>query len=125
LNLLRGFNPQAALDAPRFCISPPPHLITDTDALEAQEVQEPNPTKTDSPNCEVYFEDGIPAETVQTLRRMGHDTSTLTGYARGMFGRGQIIQRFSQGQGFVWAAGGFKLEYLFLVKSNSIYQLRL
>jgi gamma-glutamyltranspeptidase/glutathione hydrolase len=70
-----------------------------------QEVTEPNPTESDSPNCEVYLEDGISADTVQTLRDMGHDASLLTGHARSMFGRGQIIQRLKQEDGFVWAAG--------------------
>lgn len=62
-------DPQAALDRPRFQI---------TDA------------KTDGV---VKFEEGIPPETVAALARMGHPMEQINGYARGTFGRGQIIRR--------------------------------
>lgn len=53
LNVLRGFNVQAALDAPRFCISA---------------------RKDDgSVNGEVYFEDGFPQHTINTLRGWSHN----------------------------------------------------
>ena len=57
LNILRGFSPQAALDAPRFCISAgSPDTQTQTTG-EAGDI-----------NSEVYFEEGIPVETVNRLR---------------------------------------------------------
>jgi gamma-glutamyltranspeptidase / glutathione hydrolase len=57
LNILRGFGPQAALDAPRFCISP-----GSPDAAVA------NADRTGDVNSEVYFEDGVSPEVVQELK---------------------------------------------------------
>ncbi|KAH8997583.1 gamma-glutamyltranspeptidase [Lactarius akahatsu] len=89
LNMLRGFSPQAAVDAPRFCIS------TDTSDASSSEI-----------NSEVYFEEGISPDTVEKLRAMGHDARILSGFARGMFGRGQVIQKIKDKSGrTVWAAG--------------------
>ncbi|CUA70368.1 gamma-glutamyltranspeptidase [Rhizoctonia solani] len=93
LNILRGFTPQAALDAPRFCISAGSPDASVDNARNAGDI-----------NSEVYFEDGIPAETVQKLREMGHDAHQLTGFSRAMLGRGQVIQKLSAGE-LTWAAG--------------------
>ncbi|CAE6480413.1 unnamed protein product [Rhizoctonia solani] len=93
LNILRGFTPQAALDAPRFCISAGSPDASVDDAHNAGDI-----------NSEVYFEDGIPAETVQKLREMGHDARQLTGFARAMLGRGQVIQKLPAKE-LIWAAG--------------------
>ena len=59
LNILRGFTVQAALDAPRFCISAgsPDHQTTATG--DAGDI-----------NSEVYFEETFPAETIEKLRGM-------------------------------------------------------
>lgn len=57
LNILRGFGPQAALDAPRFCIS-----------SGAPNVDIMNAGRPGDMNSEVYFEDGILLETVEQLR---------------------------------------------------------
>ncbi|TFY71439.1 hypothetical protein EVG20_g1560 [Dentipellis fragilis] len=95
LNMLRGFGPQAALDAPRFCISAGSPDNTSQDAGEPGDV-----------NSEVNFEDGIPLETINALQAMGHDARLVTGYGRGLFGRGQIIQKINDQSGVtVWAAG--------------------
>lgn len=112
LNLLRGFNVQEALDAPRFCISPG---LTDAPVKEAKD--------TGNINSEVYFEPGISDGTLQSLRgedlaadilllmvfdppEMGHDTRSVSGTQRGMMGRGQIIQKLKTSSGgLVWAAG--------------------
>ncbi|KAF5323406.1 hypothetical protein D9611_005794 [Ephemerocybe angulata] len=93
LNILRGYTVQAALDAPRFCISPGmPGAANSGAAGDA--------------NSEIYFEDGIPAQTVEHLRAMGHDVRLVTGAARGMLGRGQIIQKLRDVSGQLsWAAG--------------------
>ncbi|KZT05882.1 gamma-glutamyltranspeptidase [Laetiporus sulphureus 93-53] len=93
LNILRGFTAQAALDAPRLCISAgSPDSLTSGEAGDV--------------NSEVYFEEGITLETVQKLRDMGHDARHVTGLARGMFGRGQVIQKIVDQSGVtVWAAG--------------------
>ncbi|KAG6911983.1 hypothetical protein DXG01_000231 [Tephrocybe rancida] len=93
LNVLRGFTVQAALDAPRFCIS----------------AGMPDPdTKSEAgdPNSEVYIEEGISAETVAKLREMGHNARVATGFMRGILGRGQVIQKVNDASGqLVWAAG--------------------
>ncbi|KAF8560254.1 gamma-glutamyltranspeptidase [Imleria badia] len=94
LNMLRGFTAQAALDAPRFCISAgtPDHDDKDDEFGVA--------------NSEVYFEHGILPATVAKLREMGHDARTVDGFGRGMMGRGQIIQKIVDPSGkTVWAAG--------------------
>ncbi|KZS93139.1 gamma-glutamyltranspeptidase [Sistotremastrum niveocremeum HHB9708] len=95
LNILRGFTVQAALDAPRFCISaglPDNELKTNT--------------KPGDINSEVFFEEGIPEETVAQLRAMGHDARVANGFARGVMGRGQVIQKLVDQSGrTVWAGG--------------------
>ena len=55
--MLRGYTPQAALDAPRFCIS-----------AGSPETQNQNTGNAGDINSEVYFEEGIPDETVAKLR---------------------------------------------------------
>lgn len=58
LNMLRGFTAQAALDAPRFCISAgSPDAEVKGSAAKAGDI-----------NSEVYFEEGILDETVLKLR---------------------------------------------------------
>jgi gamma-glutamyltranspeptidase/glutathione hydrolase len=113
--MLHGFTAQAALDAPRFCISPG---VPDTETR-----------KSNAAGCingEVYFEEGIADETIAQLRgesavtshnssldtqttpdtEMGHDARQVSGYQRSMFGRGQTIQRIVDASGrTVWAAG--------------------
>jgi len=64
-----GLDPQAALDRPRFCLT------------EA------------TPESRVELEEGIPFETLSLLAQMGHAVVPVTGYARSVFGRGQIIRR--------------------------------
>ncbi|PCH33847.1 gamma-glutamyltranspeptidase [Wolfiporia cocos MD-104 SS10] len=93
LNILRGFTAQAALDAPRLCIS-----AGSPDSLASGEAGDVN--------SEVYFEEGISLDVVKKLRAMGHDAHTVTGLGRGMFGRGQVIQKIvDQSGSTVWAAG--------------------
>lgn len=94
LNILRGFTVQAALDAPRFCISPGMPEATDSG------------TGAGDANSEIYFEEGIPETTVATLRGMGHDARVVRGSARAMMGRGQVIQKIRDESGaLIWAAG--------------------
>jgi gamma-glutamyltranspeptidase/glutathione hydrolase len=72
-------DPQAAVDAPRFC-------ITD-----------------DPPNSTVYLEDGIPPETQRVLAAMGHPVESITDAARiGTPGKGQVIYRNPE-SGILWA----------------------
>ena len=62
-------NPQEALDAPRFCI---------IDGLS---------------NGKVALEEGISIEVMSSLARKGHTVVPTSGFARSIFGRGQIILR--------------------------------
>lgn len=64
-----GIDPQGALDRPRFCI----------DDGES--------------GGGVALEAGIPVDVVKALEEMGHLIQVIDGYARALFGRGQIIQR--------------------------------
>ena len=57
LNILRGFTPQAAVDAPRFCIS-----------AGSPETQTSNTGVAGDINSEVYIEEGVPDETLEKLR---------------------------------------------------------
>lgn len=75
-----GLNPQQALDAPRVCIGAGmPENSKDQDA-------EVMTDKT------VYVEEGMPEETIQGLKKLGHQVKIVTGLGRGLFGRGQIIR---------------------------------
>jgi len=109
---------QAALDAPRFCISPGlPESDTDASA---------NDKRAGDVNSEVYFEEGIDPQAVATLKgescratlcgptlkptslspAMGHDARVVSGHHRGMMGRGQVIQKIKTQSGqLAWAAG--------------------
>ena len=64
-----GLDPQTALDRPRFCID---------DGTSGGAVS---------------LEEGLPAETIARLAEMGHPIQMVRGYARALFGRGQIIRR--------------------------------
>lgn len=66
--------PQAALDAPRVCIGAG------------------MPDSGDVYDRTVYLEDGVPKETAEKMKEMGHQVEYVTGMARGLFGRGQIIR---------------------------------
>lgn len=79
-------NPQAALDAPRFCIG--------AEGIPG-----------DGNGRKVFLEDGIKAEVVEDLRKMGHDVGFVTGYKRGVFGRGQLIRAHVEEGINVFSAG--------------------
>ena len=72
-----GLDPQATLDRPRFCIEP----------ANAAGV--------------VSLEAGVPPQVVTELERRGHVVNPeVSGYARALFGRGQIIRR--EPDGVLW-----------------------
>ena len=87
LNMLAfKYNPQAALDAPRFCIGagmPDQGNLMDT----------------------VYLEEGISAEIVEQLHNMGHKVATVGGFQRGLFGRGQVIRCHHEDERIIYSAG--------------------
>ena len=67
-----GMDPQEALDAPRFCITPG---VSDQLSQGA-----------------IALEEGIPLEAISRLKAMGHSVQgPVTGQSRTLFGRGQII----------------------------------
>lgn len=84
--LVFKYNPQAALDAPRFCIG-------------AEGVPGSSQGKT------VFLEEGISEDVVEQLRKMGHKAELVTGYGRGTFGRGQLIRSHVQDGVTVFSAG--------------------
>jgi gamma-glutamyltranspeptidase/glutathione hydrolase len=75
LNMLAfKMTPQAALDAPRVCIGagmPDQGKVLD---------------------MTVYLEEGISEEVCEALKKLGHRAEIVTGYKRGIFGRGQVIR---------------------------------
>lgn len=87
LNMLAfKYNPQAALDAPRFCIGagmPDAGDLFDT----------------------VYLEDGISEDVAEKLTAMGHDVEIVSGYKRELFGRGQVIRCHMEDGRHIYSAG--------------------
>jgi gamma-glutamyltranspeptidase/glutathione hydrolase len=71
-------DPQAALDAPRFCL------------------------EGGNPAGAVLFEPLIPQSSLDSLKMKGHIVKTITGLARSVFGNGQIIRR-NPTTGVLWA----------------------
>jgi gamma-glutamyltranspeptidase/glutathione hydrolase len=69
-------DPQAALDRPRVCLEP------------------------GQPDGRVAVEAGFGADMAGRLKAMGHDAYEVTGLARSLFGRGQIIRR--EPDGVLW-----------------------
>jgi gamma-glutamyltranspeptidase/glutathione hydrolase len=87
LNMLAfKLNPQAALDAPRFCIS--------AESIPGEEFER-----------KVFLEEGISQEVCERLRGMGHEAEIVRGYARGVFGRGQLIRAHMEEGQHVFSAG--------------------
>jgi len=85
LNMLAfKYNPQAALDAPRFCIG-------------AEGIPGDGNGRT------VFLEEGITEEVAQKLTEMGHQVTK--GYARSVFGRGQLIRSHVENGVTVFSAG--------------------
>ncbi|RJE27247.1 gamma-glutamyltranspeptidase [Aspergillus sclerotialis] len=96
LNMLAfGYNPQAALDAPRICIAAGVASGMAAGSLETS-------------NQVVYVEEGISEQTVEGLKKMGHNVKVLSGWERGMFGRGQVI-RVHHDEGMLVYSGGSDL----------------
>ena len=84
--LVFKYNPQNALDAPRFCIgagTPEMGKVLDV----------------------VYLEEGIKESVAKELRAMGHRVEFVRGYQRGLFGRGQIIRSHVEDGKFISSGG--------------------
>ena len=76
-----GLSPQQALDAPRVCIG------------NGMPSEDKKSGEKEAFDLTVYCEEGLPEETVEGLRRLGHKVEVVRGFERGLFGRGQIIRR--------------------------------
>ncbi|KAK4694699.1 hypothetical protein P7C71_g2926, partial [Lecanoromycetidae sp. Uapishka_2] len=87
LNMLTfKYNPQAALDAPRICIGAGMPGAGDLFGT-------------------VYLEDGISQDVANQLTIMGHDVEIVSGYQRGLFGRGQVIRCHMEDGRHIYSAG--------------------
>ena len=64
-----GLDPQSALDLPRICID------------------------AEGSGGRVALEEGIPANVISELEKMGHPVYPVSGFDRSLFGRGQVILR--------------------------------
>jgi gamma-glutamyltranspeptidase/glutathione hydrolase len=85
--LVFNLNPQAALDAPRICIgagTPDEGKVLDVT---------------------VNLEEGIDPEVAEKLKKLGHHVGFVRGYARGLFGRGQVIRAHYDSDQLVYSAG--------------------
>lgn len=83
--VIAGLSPQQALDAPRICIGASAEGI----------------------DLMVSVEEGMPEETIEGLKKLGHKVEVVTGMKRALFGRGQIIRWTVdpvEGTG-IWSAG--------------------
>lgn len=87
--LVGRLDPQQALDAPRVCIG------------------SGIPENGEAADWAVNVEDGMPQETIQGLKELGHRVNVVSGAARGLFGRGQVIRRVVDPveKTPVWSAG--------------------
>jgi gamma-glutamyltranspeptidase/glutathione hydrolase len=72
-----SFNPQQALDMPRFCMN-----VNAGIGVGAED-----------PGGEVYLEKGFSFNDMAALRAKGHRISPISGRQRALFGGGQVIQR--------------------------------
>ena len=91
LNMLAFKNhPQAALDAPRFCIGA-------GSGSDSEKGRNQRPI--------VFVEEGISDEAVAGLRGLGHRIQVLKGFDRAMFGRGQVIRAHYDDGILVYSAG--------------------
>lgn len=87
-----GFDPQAALDLPRFCI------------LDGKA------------GGKVGLEEGIPPAVSGKLASIGHPVTVIGGFERAVFGRGQIILRDPE-SGVLWAGSDPRADGLAMFSS--------
>jgi gamma-glutamyltranspeptidase/glutathione hydrolase len=80
--LVFRLNPQAALDAPRFCVGGD-YQMGDL----------------------IYIEEGIKPDVISGLKKLGHSIQVTTDMDRAVFGRGQIIRTHWDDGQLVYSAG--------------------
>ncbi|EEQ39964.1 hypothetical protein CLUG_04092 [Clavispora lusitaniae ATCC 42720] len=93
-----GFNPQEALDAPRFCLEPNEEYRHLDRGFGSS-----GPIST--PATLVNLEDGISPDVAEALADKGHVVKIVSGYDRSIFGRGQCILNNSTNEQIVWSGG--------------------
>ena len=87
LNMLAfKYNPQTALDAPRFCIGA--GMPDEGDLLDT-----------------IFLEDGINENAKKGLTALGHNVAMVRGFERKLFGRGQVIRCHMEDGRHVFSAG--------------------
>ena len=87
LNMLTfKYDPQSALDAPRFCIGT--GMPGEDNLLSG-----------------IYLEDGIDEKVKNGLTALGHDVQMVKGYDREQFGKGQVIRCHVEDGRHVFSAG--------------------
>lgn len=92
-----GMTPQQLIDAPRFVLN------SDNDKSTDRGRGAEGPVHT--PITIVQLEEGIDTDVVEQLKQTGHTVQVLSGYARGTFGRAQIIKNVSQNGQLIYAGG--------------------
>lgn len=70
-------DPQAALDAPRFCVDRLDSAVGPRSVLSSY----------------VLLEEGFQPDVVEGVAQKGHKVSMVGGFSRSIFGKGQIIVR--------------------------------
>ncbi|CAI5759422.1 unnamed protein product [Candida verbasci] len=97
LNLIIfNYTPQQSLDSPRFVLN------SFNEAIDRGRGAD-GPVRT--PITIVQLEDGIKAEDVEKLKKIGHHVEILTDYNRQLVGRGQIIKNSSNNGQLIYSAG--------------------
>lgn len=103
LNVLRGFMPQEAVDAGRFCIGAArPTRVPQSSSVLLKQSELQSQLHDSDINTEVNVEEGVNEKVVEELKRMGHDVAVAKKMQRQVCGRGQIIKKTAQN---VWSAG--------------------
>lgn len=99
LNLvIFGFNPQEAIDAPRFCLEP-------NEEYRHLDVGKGSSGPVSTPATIVKIENGISQDVMDELAKKGHIVDQVSGHKREIFGRAQCIQNLAK-DGQVVLAGG-------------------
>ncbi|KAG7909117.1 hypothetical protein KL906_002611 [Ogataea polymorpha] len=96
--VLFGMDPQQALDAPRFCMTPHEDYKHTDLGLGSN-----GPVSTHVTT--VNIEEGVPEEIISQLRKLGHDIIVLRNEKRTLCGRGQVIRREQSAGKLVYAGG--------------------
>lgn len=89
--------PQQSVDSPRFVLDSDFDPKTDT----GRGANSPIHTAVTI----VALEEGIEKDTVEDLRKIGHNVKYVIGYDRALFGRAQIIKKEIKGDRFVYHGG--------------------